>query len=205
MSEQTPYEQLGVSESASFEEIQAAKQRLSQQYQNNSQLLESIEAAYDAVIMDRLKLRKEGRIKVPERIRFPERAAEPSPNLTATPANNSPPWLQRLLDTPSRDDILWPALIFLGLAAATLTNGGEVSFLAMLMSLGGLVSFYFLNRKEKRFGRALLITLVTLTAGIALGSGLGTLLASGTTTLTQEQVACLVTFGLFWLSSSFLR
>jgi phosphoheptose isomerase len=42
MSEQNPYEQLGVTEESSFEEIQEAKQRLVQQYQNDSKIVESI-------------------------------------------------------------------------------------------------------------------------------------------------------------------
>ena len=77
MSEQNPYEQLGVTEESSFEEIQEAKQRLVQQYQNDSKIVESIEAAYDSVLMDRLRMRQEGRIKVPDRIRFPERLTIP--------------------------------------------------------------------------------------------------------------------------------
>ncbi|MFN6271303.1 MAG: CPP1-like family protein, partial [Microcystis sp.] len=40
MSEQNPYEQLGVTEESSFEEIQEAKQRLVQQYQNDSKIVE---------------------------------------------------------------------------------------------------------------------------------------------------------------------
>jgi len=64
MSEQNPYEQLGVTEESSFEEIQEAKQRLVQQYQNDSKIVELIEAAYDSVLMDRLRMRQEGRIKV---------------------------------------------------------------------------------------------------------------------------------------------
>ena len=71
MSEHNPYDQLGVTEDSSFEEIQAAKSRLSAECRNDAKQLESIEAAYDAVIMDRLKMRQEGRIKVPDRIRFP--------------------------------------------------------------------------------------------------------------------------------------
>jgi hypothetical protein len=77
MSEQNPYEQLGVTEESSFEEIQEAKQRLVQQYQNDSKIVELIEAAYDSVLMDRLRMRQEGRIKVPDRIRFPERLTIP--------------------------------------------------------------------------------------------------------------------------------
>ena len=65
MSDQNPYEKLGVTEDASFDEIQDAKGRLMQQHRGDQKLVESVEAAYDAIIMDRLRMRQEGKIKVP--------------------------------------------------------------------------------------------------------------------------------------------
>ena len=62
MSEQNPYEQLGVTENSSFEEIQAAKKRLFEQYGNDSAVLETVEIAYDSIIMDRL--RREFKVEV---------------------------------------------------------------------------------------------------------------------------------------------
>ena len=73
MSQQSPYEQLGVSEDATFEEIQAAKQRVLAQLGGDDTLQNNIEAAYDAILMERLKLRQQNKIKVPEEIRFPEK------------------------------------------------------------------------------------------------------------------------------------
>ncbi|MEL6501721.1 MAG: CPP1-like family protein, partial [Cyanobacteria bacterium J06623_1] len=46
MSERNPYEQLGVTENSSFEEIQAAKKRLYEQHGNDSTVLEEVEIAY---------------------------------------------------------------------------------------------------------------------------------------------------------------
>ena len=208
MSDQNPYERLGVKENASFEEIQDAKQRLIQKYRDDSKILESIEAAYDAIIMERLKLRQEGKIKVPERIRFPEQSLEAPPNPTSVPANNSPAWLQQLIDTPSRADILWPALVFLVLAGVSVfSQSAEGSLLPLLMALGFGANIYFLNRKEQRFGRSVLITLIGLLLGIALGSGLAKLLGApgGGIALAVDQFASVVTFCVFWLISSFLR
>jgi hypothetical protein len=203
MSESTPYGTLGVSEDASFEEIQSAKQRLSQQYQGNTQVIESIEAAYDAIIMERLRLRKEGRIRVPERIRFPERAAESPAGKSPASVKLPPSWLQNLLDTPSSGDIFLPAAVFSGLAAAAIFSAaGDISFFALLLAVGGMASVYFLNRKERRFGRAVIITALTFIAGIALGFALA---ASNAIPLAGEQLACAATFCLFWLSTSFLR
>ncbi len=208
MSEQSPYEKLGVTESASFEEIQEAKNRLTEECQNDKKTLESVETAYDAIIMDRLKLRQEGKIKVPDRIRFPERVIQAPPHPPTLAASSSPTWLKGLIDTPSPRDIWLPATGFLGLSGiAAFAQGNPASLLPLLLVFGVFTNVYFLNRKEHRFGRSLLLTFVGLLVGVGLGTGLANLLLSNNLSvpLSQEQVATLVTFSLFWLMSSFLR
>ena len=208
MSEQNAYEQLGVGENASFEEIQAAKKRLMQQYSSDRKKVESVEAAYDAIIMDRLRLRQEGKIKVPERIRFPERAPEAPPNLAPASSKYSSNWLQQFIDTPSQADILLPTGIFLILASiAVFAQTTDASLLPLLMALGFMANIYFLNRKEGRFGRAFLMSLVALFIGIGLGSGVAQLMVSqgGGVVLGVDRLASTITFCLFWLASCFLR
>ena len=208
MSEQNPYEQLGVTENSSFEEIQAAKKRLYEQHGNDSAVLEEVEIAYDSIIMDRLRLRQEGKIKVPEKIRFPERKQEKVLKVPQLKSENSAAWLQGLIDTPSQADILWPSGIFLTLSAiAVFSQNTGGSILPLLMALGFIANIYFLNRKEGRSGRAFLISFITLFVGIALGSGLADLLLGqgGVTVLGGDQFAAAVTFCLFWLVSCFLR
>ncbi|WP_019508486.1 CPP1-like family protein [Pleurocapsa sp. PCC 7319] len=208
MSEQNPYEQLGVTENSSFEEIQAAKKRLYEQHGNDSTVLESVEIAYDTIIMDRLRLRQEGKIKVPEKIRFPERTVEKSLKVPQMVNDNSAAWLQDFIDTPSQADILWPTGIFLTLSAiAVFSQNTEASIVPLLMALGFIANIYFLNRKEGRSGRAFLMSFVTLFAGIALGTVLVNLLFSqgNVTVLGGDQFTSAVTFCLFWLVSCFLR
>ena len=208
MSEQNPYEQLGVTENSSFEEIQAAKKRLDDRHSNDSAVLEEVEIAYDSIIMDRLRLRQEGKIKVPEKIRFPERNASKTLKVPQITKPDSAAWLQELIDTPSQADILWPTGIFLTLSAiAVFSQNTEASILPLLMALGFIANIYFLNRKEGRSGRAFLISFITLFAGIALGTGLANLLLGqgGITVLGGDQFASAVTFCLFWLVSCFLR
>ncbi|MBE9117061.1 CPP1-like family protein [Lusitaniella coriacea LEGE 07157] len=204
MSDQNPYEKLGVTNDASFEEIQNAKSRLSQEYREDSKLVESIEAAYDAIIMERLKMRQEGKIKVPERIRFPERSVESSSTFTPISASQSPSWLQELVDTPSRGDILWPAGVFLGLGLLTFLDPSPASSTpSLVIALAFCANVYFLNRKENRFGRSVLMGLIGLLVGVGLGIALnGTLNFSG---LADHQVAALVALLIFWVTSSFLR
>ncbi|MGK7883720.1 MAG: CPP1-like family protein [Crocosphaera sp.] len=206
MSQQTPYEKLGVSETASFEEIQAAKTRLTQEYSNDVKTVEDIEAAYDSIIMERLKLRQEGRIKVPDRIRFAERQRETPPTPPSLSLDNSPSWLQQLIDTPSSKDIIWPTGIFLALALLVAFSNANSSSISLFLAFGVFANIYFLNRKENKFGRALLITLAGLFIGIGLGWGIAQILqgANISAEMSQSFIGMAIFF-IFWLSSSFLR
>ncbi|WP_036478407.1 CPP1-like family protein [Myxosarcina sp. GI1] len=202
MSEQNPYEQLGVNESASFEEIQAAKKRLYEKHGNDSNVLEKVETAYDSIIMDRLKLRQEGKIKVPEKIRFPDREREKPSIPVPTINTNAPDWLGQFLDNPSKTEILLPSAVFLVLVSiAVFSQNNQASALPLLMALGFIASFYFLNRKENRSGRAVLMSLAALLLGIAIGTASANLAVN----LDANQSAAVVTFCLYWLASCFLR
>lgn len=201
MSDTNPYDRLGITEESSFDEIQDAKSQLIQECGNDRKQIETIEAAYDAILMDRLRLRQEGKIKVPDRIRFPERLVEPPSEYTPTLTKQSPDWLQRFIDTPSRNDILVPAGLFLG---ASLLS---ISAPSLALALGVGFSLYFINRKENKFGRAFLLTIVGLIVGIVLGLQIGGLIAESlaATPVTMEAFASIVTFIVLWLFSSFLR
>ncbi|MGB6295903.1 MAG: CPP1-like family protein [Rivularia sp. (in: cyanobacteria)] len=208
MSDQNPYEKLGVSEDASFEEIQDTRDRLVEQHNGDSQRLEMIEAAYDAVLMDRLRMRQEGKIKVPERIRFPERREQVAPDVSPVPKTQSPAWLQRTVDKPSTLDVVIPGVWYLGLSANTLlykTQNDVV--LQFMLVLGVGVSIYFLNRKESRFGRAALLTLISLIIGLIVGGLIATALAQQlqSANFTVNQFTTVVTFVLLWLVCSFLK
>ncbi len=206
MSDQSPYEKLGVREDASFDEIQDAKGRLMQQHRGDQKVVEAVEAAYDAIIMERLRMRQEGKIKVPERIRFPERVTQAPPSFTPAPATRSPAWLQRLWDTPTRADLIWPAVSFLLLSGLTIFySDPEGSVLSLTLALGFGCGIYFLNRKERLLGRAVLLTLAGLLVGFGLGTLLSGLLPAQVVMIDPLKFATLVTFLVLWLISSFLR
>ncbi|HEY9845059.1 MAG TPA: CPP1-like family protein, partial [Candidatus Caenarcaniphilales bacterium] len=135
MSEQNPYERLSVSEDASFEEIQAARDHLVEAAGADDKSRQSIEAAYDAVLMDRLRRRQEGKIRVPEGIRFPEKLAVTPPSTPLPRVSQSPSWLQQLLDTPSPRDILLPAAFFTALGGVSF-YWQDTDGLAFLLALG---------------------------------------------------------------------
>ncbi|WP_193197579.1 CPP1-like family protein [Nostoc sp. MG11] len=206
MSDQNPYEKLGVSEEASFDEIQDARNRLFEQHSGDAKRLEVIEAAYDAILMDRLRMRQEGKIKVPERIRFPELRVQSPPKESPTPREQSPAWLQRMLDQPTPMDVLLPGAWYLGLSAISVfypEAGDQVLQLALVVGVG--VSIYFLNRKEGKFGRAVLFTLICLIIGLIAGGLVASWLISQTPFITSNQFSTVLTFILLWLVSSFLR
>lgn len=202
MSDKSPYERLGVNEESSFDDIQEARNRLFEEHSGDRKELEAIETAYDAILMDRLRLRQEGKIKVPDRIRFAERRSEPPAEYTPPAAPQTPSWLQRFIDTPSWGDIALPGGLFLG--------AGLLSFVvspALTLALGVGFSLYFLSRKENKFGRAFLLTLVGLVVGVVLGLQLGNLLLPQLQQIaaSAETLAALITLVVLWAVSSFLR
>ena len=210
MAEQTPYEHLGVTEDASFDEIQEARKRLMDECGDDRQQIAAIESAYDAVLMHRLRLRQAGKIKVPDRIRFAEENPESvlSPSVGAG-GNASPDWLKSYLDQPSPNDILWSGLILGGFAAIVLVVPTlSSSILSLLIFLAGGTSTYFLNRKENRLGRSMLLSL----GGVIIGAILGYVILRlflmplvMSNALSAAQWVTAFSFVGLWWTCSFLR
>jgi hypothetical protein len=208
MSDQNPYTKLGVSEDASFDEIQDARNRLLDKHGGEGNYRELIEAAYDAILMERLRMRQEGKIKVPERIRFPEMRASSPQTESPTPREQSPEWLQRFVDQPSLPEILLPGAWYLGLSGISLfipATSEQVLQLCLIVGIG--VSVYFLNRKENKFGRSVLLTLGGLIIGLLVGGFISSWLLQQfqIVNITPNQLSTVLTFILLWLISSFLR
>jgi hypothetical protein len=207
MSQQSPYEQLGVAENATFEEIQAAKQRVIAQVGGNRQLQDNVEAAYDAILMDRLKLRQQGKIQVPEGIRFPEKAPAPRPVFTPPSLANSPSWLQDTFERPDRSEMLTTAGVYTVLGGLALVPSVASAGLPTLMALGTGFSLYFINKKQRRFKRALLGSLIALIIGTGVGGVLVNYLhlPIAGIGIPGEVFASLLTFFMLWVVSSFTR
>jgi len=210
MSELNPYEQLGVTENASFEEIQIAKQELQTKYQNDSQVLENIEIAYDIIIMQRLRLRQEGKIKVPEQIRYPEKIKTIEPKKSIAISNPINPkislWFNDLLDQPSLKNISISGVVFLVLIFVSIFSA-DVSILPLLLTVGVGTSFFILYQKQKQFWRSIGITFIAFIIGVCVANILLSLLiGSGfNVSLESEKFASLFTFCLLWLVSNFTR
>jgi hypothetical protein len=201
------YKTLGLDESSSFEEVQVARKRLLEECENNPQQKEAIEAAYDAILMERLRMRQEGKIKVPDRIRFAEKTAESSTSTprVSLPAPQPPSWLQDWLDTPGRDDILWPSVVFLGLAAFAWFVANSA---ATALGFSVAATIFFLNRKEHKFWRSVAFAAGGLLVGVLLGALAINLIGQQSLGLSPERVnavIAIITMTLLWFNSSFLR
>ncbi|MEM9808576.1 MAG: CPP1-like family protein [Cyanobacteria bacterium P01_D01_bin.56] len=200
------YKTLGLEESSSFEEVQVARKRLLEECQSDPKQKEAIEAAYDAILMERLRMRQEGKIKVPDRIRFAEKAAESDTSIprVSLSAAQPPSWLQDWLDTPSRDDILWPSVIFLALSALAWFS---INSAATALGFAVAATIFFINRKERKFWRSLAFATGGLCAGVLLGL-LAINLVGQSVDLSAERVnavVAVITMTLLWFVSSFLR
>ncbi|MEL6221488.1 MAG: CPP1-like family protein [Cyanobacteria bacterium J06626_14] len=201
MSTQNHYETLGVDESSSFDEIQSARDRLLQEFSENKKQAEAIEAAYDAILMNRLRLRQEGKIKVPDKIRFPEKEVSVSASATSKPSKSLPSWVNQLMDSPSRNEVLLPAGIFTG--TAFLSIFAESAGLAV----GVIATVFLLNRKEKKFFRSLLLAIAALAVGAVVGGVVGQAMRAQLSDIGLSIVsfAGIVTSFFFWLVSSFFK
>lgn len=207
------YETLGLTEASSFEEVQSARKRLAADYKDSPQKKESIEAAYDAILMERLKLRQEGKIKVPDRIRFAEKQAKSSispSSRSGSVENNGPQWFSDLLDQPeSKGDLLWPSIIFASLAGLSwLLTSGDSLGASMALALGMMSAIYFLNKKTRKLWRSLGLTSVGLLVGLGLGMLVVQIFSSQGTALADAQVSSLaasITLLVLWFVTGFLR
>ena len=225
MSEQNVhYQTLGLTETSSFEEVQAARERLVAQHEADPQQKQSIEAAYDAILMEKLRLRQEGKIKVPDRIRFAEKQAKVK--ATPTPISNlsdsSSQWFSTLLDQPAdRSELLWPSVIFSVLAALSwvfVPQGSDVfpspahseanTTAAVVLALGVMTTVYLLNQKNRKLWRSLGLSAIGLVLGLSLGLLIETIFQSQGQAFSPAYTSSLlasITLAVLWFITGFIR
>lgn len=170
MSDQTPYEKLGVAESASFEEIQSTRDRLLREYAGDVKKCSEVELSYDSVLMQRLKLRQEGKIKVPDGIRFAEKTSSSLPKLSMPPLPSGS-WMADTFTTPSLLEWVVPTAMAFMLATLVVLNPlpATVQFVGAMATGSTLYAIY---RKERNLGRSVLFGLIGLILGYVIGVGL---------------------------------
>ncbi len=207
MSNKSPYQVLGIREDASFEEIQAAKAALLKSLAHSQEAQEQVEQAYDMILMQRLRLRQEGKIPVPDRIRYAERAFEAEPEHPPSLMRSRislPLWAQNLLDTPSTQDLIWPGviLLFLLLWAALYPASETGPSLQLQLALAFMASIYFLFRKERRLFRSILLALLGMVGGWIVASALLGVVGGPQ---YPEVLQLFIAFVVMWAVTAFLR
>jgi len=175
MSDHSPYDTLGVTELASFEEVQNVRDRLLREHTDDPRRSAQIEAAYDAVLMQRLKLRQEGKIKVPDDIRFAEKTPSTLPKMPKLSMPSLPTAFTAsdFFAKPETADLTIPTLVAIALAIVTaLSPTAEVFNLVAFLATGGAI--YGIYRKGRHLGAAVLAGF----GGVVLGYLLGVIVLS---------------------------
>jgi hypothetical protein len=175
-----PYGLLGVTADASFEAVQSAKQNRLAEVGDDALARARIEAAYDAVLMDRLKERQQGKVSTAARSASvrEDKAVAPRPAATGLPALPKLPALPRgqVLPRLSLPSLQWASGSdrWITLAVA----GGLVLLLLLvpaaspelLLSLGALGAVTALQRRTRRFWPAVGWSFGLLITGLVLGA-----------------------------------
>jgi len=203
MSESNPYRLLGVPEDAQFEEVQEARARLLAEYAADDKQQQIIEMAYDSILMQRLRLRADGKIKVPERIRYPERTVFTRP-AQQVPARPQRRWWNSLSFNASEAGIsalVFAAIWLLYAVLATAGQGGGERESGFAVAVGLLATVYFLFRKIRVFWKAILFALGAAVVAVLAANQLQAFLAPP----VLESVKGAVIFAVLWLTTLLLK
>ncbi|MEA5423994.1 CPP1-like family protein [Synechococcus sp. CCY9201] len=179
-----PYERLGIAADASFDAVQAAKLARLDEVGDDPLARSRIEAAYDAVLMERLKERQQGRVSFAARSASQREQASPPPARPTLPALPQLP--QLAVPRLSGAALRMPSL---GLANGTelwIPLAGIGSLLALLLFtpsaapelLLALATGVAVINLQRRLGR-LLVAVGWGFALLSIGLVIGGLLAGG--------------------------
>lgn len=178
-----PYALLGVEADASFEQVQSAKQERLAEVADDPLARARIEAAYDAVLMGRLKERQQGKVSTAARsasVREQQTAATKTVGGPTLPALPKLPAFASLPAAARLPQVRLPALSPLqGREAAVALAGGAVllgllvlvpaASPELLLSLGTLATIAQLQRRNRRFWPAVGWAFGLLVLGLVLG------------------------------------
>jgi len=174
-----PYQQLGVAVDASFDEVQAARQQRLGALEDDPMARARVEAAYDAILMSRLRERQQGRVSTAARSASQREQVKPQP-----PAGGPGPSLPRLPQLPM-GALSRPALSLPSIQLATgrerwfpLASTGVLLLLLfalsappaeLILALATLVTVLNLQRRNGRFLASLGWSFALLCLGLLLG------------------------------------
>ncbi|RWR77093.1 protein CHAPERONE-LIKE PROTEIN OF POR1, chloroplastic [Cinnamomum micranthum f. kanehirae] len=190
-----PYKRLGVSSDASSEEIRGARNFLVEQYAGHERSVESIEAAYEKLLMASFRARKKSKINLKSKLK--------------KKVEESPPWVKQLLEfveLPPTGVILRRLFLFAFMGAWSIVNSAEGGP-AFQVALSLASCIYFLNDKTKNLARASILGFGALVTGWVCGSLIVPTLPANLlpSTWTLELGTSLVSYIFLFLSCTFLK
>jgi hypothetical protein len=183
-----PYSLLGIAPESSFEDVQAARQAKLEAVGEDPLARSKVETAYDAILMDRLKERQQGRVSSAARSAS-QKETLPTPPRTALPQLKQLPSLplprlgggakagQPLTLSLATGRERWFPLITHG-TLLVLLLALPAAAPESLLALGALATVVNLVRRNGRFFKAVGWTFVLLAVGLGLSIGLMAAVAS---------------------------
>lgn len=201
----SPYDRLGVAPDAGFDAVQAAKQARLSEVGEDPMARARIEAAYDAVLMERLKERQQGKVSTAARSASAREQATPPPKPVALPSLPQVPLPKLRLQSPTFSlpqlglgegfELWFPLWAIGGLTLAALLVPAAPQ--ELLLSLAVLATLVSLQRRNRRLlaaaGWSLGLLVLGLVSGGLLLSATGGPLPLGLP-LSPEQIQSLPAF-----------
>lgn len=190
-----PYKRLGISPYASEDEVWSARNFLLSQYAGHERSEESIEAAFERLLMNSYKSRKKTKINLKTRLK--------------KQVDESPQWVKNLVsfvELPPSVIILRRLFLFGFMACWSVMNSAEAGP-AFQVALSLAACIYFLNDKSKSLARASIIGFGALVVGWICGSFLVPTIPSFLLqpTWTLELLTSLVAYVFLFLACTFLK
>ena len=210
-----PYSRLGLAPGASFDEVQSARSRCLAETDNDPQAKARVEAAYDAVLMARLRDRQQGQVSAAAATasQKEDSAASASPSMPGVSV------LQRLRlpqVTPSMSGMApsWSLVEGQGLVVRLVAGAAALLLLLfspgagqLVLALGLIGCFLSQVRRGRRPLPSLGWSLLVLGLGLVVGSVLTASLSStafSQMNLSLEQVQAIPAALLLWLAALLL-
>ncbi|TXG53548.1 hypothetical protein EZV62_018804 [Acer yangbiense] len=190
-----PYKRLGISNEASEDEIQAARNFLVQKYAGHKPSIDAIESAHDKIIMQKFYERKNPKIDVKKKVREVRQSRVVQAVITR-------------FQTPSTKIIIKTSIAFVVLGALTvLFPTEEGPTLQVALSL--IATMYFIHERLKSKLRAFLYGAGAFIFSWLLGTFLMVAVIPPIPILkglrSFEVTTSLITYLLLWVSSTYLK
>jgi len=175
-----PYEQLGITADATFEQVQAAKQNCLNQIKADDALGRArVETAYDSVLMQRLKERQLGQLTgaaaTASKREAANNAAPAAPALPRLAVLQNLPrpklqWQQPSIKLAEEKQLWWPLGGHGLLLLLVLVVGNQLGTPELLLALASLLTIGALQRRRSRLFAAVGLTIAALAVGLLIGS-----------------------------------